>query len=180
MDIGYRTYGVTIINPSGKFKTINLEPVKQKINLTYLSIPDYILLASQVSDIFLKMIDNKPILKNYYWSLEIPNITGSYSAALSILFASICYSLLPLGIPAIFFTGNRLGGYFLQKRSYTKTEILKMVKSSFNLDYKMSDHEADSLLQAYSIYKGIFNKYLNNVYLRDFNVELQDLNNVKD
>lgn len=175
IDIGYRTCGVTIINPEGKFKTIDCRPIAEGVNLAKLSIPDYFSLSLQIGKLFIGLTKKNPKLKTYMWSMEIPNIIGSYAPALSVLLAVLSTVLLFHGVPVIFYTGNRLGGFFLKKRSYTKTEIKKFVKASFGIDYKLSDHEADSCLQAYSIYKGVFKKYLNGTKLRDFELELEDI-----
>ena len=175
MDIGFKSYGITIVNSKGNFKTIDLKPFDDSIKLAKLGIPEYVLLSSRVSEILLNMIQKNPKLKNYIWSMEIPNIMGSFSTALSILLTSVTLSLLNIGVPAIMFTGNRLGGFYLKKRSYTKTEIKNLVKKNFDITYKISDHECDSLLAAYSIYLGVFGKNLKDVQLRPFELELQDI-----
>lgn len=180
IDIGYRTCGLAIIETSGKFKTFDIEPIKFKINLAKLSIPDYYQLSIEIGNYFKTIIAQNPFLREFAWSMEIPNIMGCYAPALSILLSTISSFLLQEHIKVIFYTGNRLGGYFLKKRKYTKAEIKNLVKDRFCIENKITDHEADALLQAYSIYHGFYKKELQNVQLREFTVELQELNNGKD
>ena len=100
---------------------------------------------------------------------------GSYAPALCILFATLVDLLFRNGVSYVFCTGNRLGGFYLKKRKYTKTEIKNFVKEQFTLG-KITDHEADSLLQAYSICRGIYGFDLGSVNLRKAEVIVEECN----
>ena len=176
MDIGYRSYGITIVNKDiTKFKTIDFVPIKQEVNLSKLGIPEYVSLATDIADRLTEMINSYPVLQRYYWSMEIPNIIGSYAPALSILVGILTTKLLGRGVPAIFFTMNKLGGYYLKQRKYTKVQIRNFVIDKFKIDHKITDHEADSVLQAYSICKGVFHTYLQGIKLREFEPEIKNI-----
>jgi hypothetical protein len=179
IDIGYRTCGITIVNNKKVFKTINWIPVQDNIKLNLLSIPDYISLSKKVCSKLLNVINANTSLCNYAWSMEIPNIVGSYAPALCILLTSLTNTLLQQGIHTIFFTGNRLGGFYLKKRSYTKTAIKNFVKEHFAIINKITDHEADSILQAYSICKGVYHFSLGGVSLREFDLTLEDITHIE-
>ena len=179
IDIGYRTCGITIVNGRKAFKTLNWTPVQDNIKLNLLSIPDYISLSKKVCSKLLSLVDVNTNLQDYAWSMEIPNIVGSYAPALCILLTSLTSALLQQGIPTIFFTGNRLGGFYLKKRSYTKTAIKNFVKEQFTIVDKITDHEADSVLQAYSICKGIYHFSLGGVSLREFDLTLEDITHIE-
>jgi len=157
IDIGYSTCGICIYDFK-KEEWFTFSPkLKQFLkgyNTKNIGIPEYLLLSQKVTDFVIQELCNYTDFKeSISISLEVPAIMMSFAVGLSMLLQTLVRNFLKYEcVHNIFLTNNRLGGYYLKRRSFTKSDIKDMLNIIVADDKKLpNEHTRDSFMACYTI-----------------------------
>lgn len=162
IDIGYASTGIVIYN----FVTQDITPITpnlqkflQGFNTKNKGILEYILLSRKIIKFLINILFVQySIQGNIIISLEIPNIIGCYAPALSILLNNLVLTFMKYSnTHSIYFTHNRLGAYYLGKRTQATAEVKQLMKEAFPDLKLVNEHVRDALMQVHTVLKLAYN-----------------------